>query len=140
LDEVDYSAPVDEKDESTIRVPWEILVSLYERLPTSDERVGDFALLALRVKELFEAAKTWQDEISVYTMLSNRGGKRRAAQEVSEEDAERSQQMEMDRMKQLAKSPILSKVSSATMFETVLSIYDKIMDILNILSIDDNLF
>lgn len=97
---------MDEKDEGS-RIPWEVLVSLHERLPSSEERVGDFALLALRVKELFEAAKSWQDEISVYTMLSNRGGKRRAA---DQEDSEQSQKVEMDRMKQLAKSPILSKV------------------------------
>jgi hypothetical protein len=59
------------------RVPWDVLVQLHERTPSSDLVLGDFACVALRVKELYEAAKRWQDDISKLTMLSLRGVKRR---------------------------------------------------------------
>jgi hypothetical protein len=59
------------------RVPWDVLVQLHERTPSSDLVLGDFACVAVRVKELYEAAKRWQDDISKLTMLSLRGLKRR---------------------------------------------------------------
>jgi hypothetical protein len=114
LDEASYSAPIEEEDVSTVRVPWDVLITLHDRIPVSpDNSVGDFALVALRVKELYEAAKAWQDQITNNTMISFRGGKRRAPSSSQDTEAEQdnSSQIQMEEMKRLAKSPILSKVS-----------------------------
>jgi hypothetical protein len=91
-----------------------VLITLHDRIPVSpDDRVGDFALVALRVKELYEAARAWQDQITNNTMISFRGGKRRAPSSSQDTEAEQdnSSQIQMEEMKRLAKNPILSKVS-----------------------------
>jgi hypothetical protein len=114
LDEALYSAPIEEEDVSTVRVPWDVLITLHDRIPaSSDDRVGDFALVALRVKELYEAAKVWQDQITNNTMISFRGGKRRTPSSSQDTEAEQdnSSQIQMEDMKRLARNPILSKVS-----------------------------
>jgi hypothetical protein len=115
LDGASYSAPIEEEDVSTVsKVPWDMLIALHDRIPVSpDDRVGDFALVALRVKELYKAAKAWQDQITNNTMISFRGGKRRAPSSSQDTEAEQdnSSQIQMEEMKRLAKNPILSKVS-----------------------------
>jgi hypothetical protein len=70
----DVSGFITSKDD---RVPWDILVSLAERPPNWDETVGDFAYVLLRVKEIYQDASRWQDEISFFTQISLRGGRRR---------------------------------------------------------------
>ena len=99
-------------DESTARIPWDVLVALYDRIPVSpEEQVGDFALVALRVTELYEAAKAWQDEITNNTMISFRGGKRRAPSlSPTKQSQDTDAKIEIDKMQKLAKNPVLSKV------------------------------
>jgi hypothetical protein len=96
-------------------------VSLYDRIPCEvEERSGDFALVSLRVRDLFDAAKNWQDEITRNTMISKRGGKRRTTAVGSpgkaEQDQEASSRLQMEHMKQLVANPILSKVSPSNEF------------------------
>jgi hypothetical protein len=119
LDEASYSAPIKDDDNTTARIPWDVLVGLFDRLPGSvEERTCDFALVALRVTELFDSAKAWQDEITNNTMLSNRGGKRREtagsspvkSRGTEDEDDSNSAKLEMQKIEQLSKNPILSKV------------------------------
>jgi hypothetical protein len=108
LDEASYNNPVDH------RVPWNVLVSLNERLPHEpDAQVGAFALVSLRVRELYETGKKWQDEITRNTALTSRGGKRRApgGNQKSEQDPEATSKLQLEKMKQLAEHPILSKVA-----------------------------
>ena len=115
LDEASYSAPVDKG--SIERVPWDVLVSLHDRIPLDEyEHVGAFALVILRVRELYQAGKKWQDEITRTTMITKRGGKRRApgGSPKKEEDPEATSKLQMETMKKLAKHPILSKVSFFT--------------------------
>lgn len=108
LDEASYNDPVDQ------RVPWNILVSLNERLPDEpDAQVGAFALVSLRVRELYESGKNWQDEITRNTALTFRGGKRRApgGNQQSDQDPDATSKLQTEKMKQLAEHPILSKVA-----------------------------
>lgn len=99
-------------------------MGLYDRIPCEvEERAGDFALVSLRVRELYEAGKKWQDEITRTTMLSFRGGKRRAptgpgafSPVKPEKEQEASSQLRMEQMKKLAEHPILAKVSSILEF------------------------
>lgn len=112
LDEASYSAQT-EKD-SIKRVPWDVIVSLHERLPCDDSiHVGAFALVILRVRELFETGKKWQDEISRTTTITKRGGKRRVPGGTAkkEEDPEVTARLQMETLKKLAEHPILLKVA-----------------------------
>jgi hypothetical protein len=94
-----------------ISIPWDVLVSLHERLPSpeNDGPGGNIARVSLRVEELYEAAKAWQEEVTSHLSLSFRGSKRRApgAQE-SDGDLTGTN---MARLAQLAKHPILARVS-----------------------------
>jgi hypothetical protein len=93
-------------------------------MPSSNEEIGDFACVVLRVRELHEAAKAWQDEISTLTMLSLRGGKRRnqsaasplksPARNDDEDISSSSSRIDVDKVLQLYHHPILSKVRSKT--------------------------
>ena len=91
-------------------------MTLYDKMPSSsEERIGDFALVALRVGELYDAAKKWQEEITMNTMISIRGGKRRSPGSPAKSpqpDRDQSSKVEMDHVQRLAKNPILAKVRS----------------------------
>jgi hypothetical protein len=100
------------------RIPWDVLVNLFERLPSSFQDIGDFAGVVLRVKELYEVANEWQQEISSLTMLSLRGGKRRnptlqSPGKDEESDAkDPSSVIEMKKVAELCHHPILEKVKN----------------------------
>lgn len=107
------------------RVPWDILISLNDRFPQvgiGDH--GDFACLLIRVKELYEKAKAWQDEISELTMLSLRGGKRRNQTvspsklvelgDVAETD-DAPNKIDLYKVHELSHHPILAKVQCVSM-------------------------
>lgn len=107
LDEVSFSSSSQDQ-----RIPFDVLISLFDRMPYEvQNQAGDFALISLRVQELYTAAKKWQDEITRNTAISFRGGKRRAVGSpgASEPDQEASR-LQMEQMKKLAENPILSKV------------------------------
>jgi hypothetical protein len=113
LDEASFSFS-DEDIDSSKRIPFDILISLYDRMPCEVEKqAGDFALISLRVRELYDAAKKWQDEITRDTTISFRGGKRRAVGSPGsvDPDQEASSKLQMEQMKKLAENPILTKVS-----------------------------
>lgn len=114
LDEASYSDARCGEDNEDTRVPWDVLVTLFERVPLEEEvPIDDFALVSLRVRELYHAARKWQDEITRSTLLSNRGGKRRglgAPPSKGEHDGE-SSKLQLEQMEQLAANPILSKVA-----------------------------
>ncbi|KAL7580934.1 hypothetical protein ACA910_005752 [Epithemia clementina (nom. ined.)] len=94
------------------RMPFDVLVKLNENKPEMVSGMGDFTLVLLRLKELFEAANSWQDEVSNETLLSLRGGKRRntPAGENGEVD-EGVQKIDLARVAQLSASPILKKIT-----------------------------
>ena len=120
VEEATYSKIGSEGDKDEFeRIPWDVLVSLNDRLPGDvEETVGNFALVSLRVRELFEEGRKWQEEITQNTMLSIRGGKRRAPTASSvgspskEQDPENSNRIQMQKMEQLAEHPVLLKVRS----------------------------
>ena len=94
-----------------------MIVSLNDRMPGEvDETVGNFALVSLRVRELFEEGRKWQEEITQHTMLSIRGGKRRDATSAhmespsKEQDQENSSSLHIEKMERLAQHPVLRKV------------------------------
>jgi hypothetical protein len=61
LDEASFNAPVDVES----RVPWGVLVSLNERIPYEHDEhtgAGAFALVSLRIRELYEAGRKWQGQ------------------------------------------------------------------------------
>lgn len=108
LDETSYAIFAKRNE----RIPWDVLVPLAERLPQSDNStIDDFALVSMRISELYSVAKRWQDEITRLTLLSNRGGKRRNQLQLptKEEDQETSK-LQIEKMQQLADDQILSKV------------------------------
>lgn len=101
------------------RIPWDVLVGLYDKIPNEADGSGDFALCTMRVKDLYAAASKWQDEISRTTMISNRGNKRRAPKSTNPEspagkvvgqETENAAKLQMQKMELLAGDPILSKV------------------------------
>jgi hypothetical protein len=92
------------------RVPWDVLVSLHGVLPSPDIEKGDFALIVFRVKELHEAAKKWQAEISNFTMLSLRGGKRRTINSPVTTEEEGNESADVEAISKFCDNPILSKV------------------------------
>ena len=109
LDEASYA--IFSQDDA--RIPLDVLVSLSERRPHSDDNaIDDFALVSMRVADLYKNATKWQDEITRSTLLSNRGGKRRnqGLSPTKEQDQEASSKLQIERMQQLADYPILSKV------------------------------
>jgi hypothetical protein len=103
LEQASYDAAEPDDSEANPRIPFHVLEKLHDRIPCSPEgRTGDFALVALRISELYDAAKKWQEEITMSTMISNRGGKRRSH--------DNSSVVEMEQVQKLAKNPILAKV------------------------------
>jgi hypothetical protein len=96
------------------RVPWEILVGLFERTPsTRDGIVADIPKLVLRVRELHEAANQWQEEVSSLLALSIRGAKRRQAGSAVEGDSDGQDAQALltnVKLTELAKDPILKLV------------------------------
>jgi len=75
-------------------------------MPSSDLVKGDFACIVLRVKELYAAARKWQEDISSFTTLTMRGGRRRE----SADDPEAVTTIDLDMVTELCNNPILSKV------------------------------
>lgn len=100
-----YQAGCEVTQES--RIPWDVLVCLNERKPVGLENMGDCAGIALRVSETFDAAAAWQTEISKFTMLSFRGGKRRG--EESECGAQPT--VDVEQVRRLVRDPVLRKVA-----------------------------
>jgi hypothetical protein len=102
-------------DEDDTRVPWDVLVSLHDRIPQA-ESGADFNYVVLRVKELYEGANAWQEEISELTMLSLRGSKRRNPGTPPSNAADSGAGdpvniIDLDKVMELSNHPILSKVS-----------------------------
>ena len=92
-------------------MPWDVLLVLHERKPGGLEKMGDCAGIALRLADVFEAATAWQQEISKVTMLSNRGGKRRAEAIDAETDGSLLRTVDVEKVYRLAKDPVLQKVA-----------------------------
>lgn len=114
--EVDDNYMSDDTDRSekpqSVAIPWEVLVSLHDRLPDPITGPGgDCARVSLRVEELFEAAKTWQDEVTSQMSLSFRGGPRRRVPGAPTAETEDAPKINMGRLAQLAQHPILARVS-----------------------------
>ena len=114
----DDSASAQRTDDSVERVPWDTLVSLSDRLPTSEQESpsGEFACVILRVKELYEAARDWQEQISSFTKLSLRGVKRRnplspsATKSPDDDSKEQPPIIGVGKLAELCQHPILEKV------------------------------
>jgi hypothetical protein len=106
---------VENVDGKSPRVPFEVLIALFERLPSSEQDSGDFACVVLRVKDLYEASNKWQQEMSALTKLSLRGGKRRIPVSQSptkaDEDFIEPPMIELKKVEELCEHPILRKVS-----------------------------
>lgn len=111
------------------RVPWEVLVSLFERMPVTNEQNGDLACVCLRVKEQYDAANDWQKQISSMTMLSLRGGKKRiqaAPSSLKENEAyfkESPALIELEKVSELCHHPILSKVGAERQREALVTCF-----------------
>ena len=93
-----------------------MLVSLEDKLTCPSVDSGEFACVILRVKELYEAASEWQQEISWFTKLSLRGMKRRGPASLiktdDDDDAkEQASIIGMQKVEELCGHPILLKVS-----------------------------
>ena len=79
---------------------------------------GDFARLLIRVKEIFDSAFWWQEEVSKLTRLSMRGGKRRLAQTPDSNDTDDSQQrINLAEVAAMSHHPILRKVSLSSAWD-----------------------
>ena len=97
------------------RIPWEALLKLHDTHPVlGEDETGGLACLIMRVRELHEIASAWQHEISSFTQLSLRGGKRRGSpSKGSRDDAEteQSERVEVEKLTELCRHPVLEKVS-----------------------------
>ena len=128
-------------------VPWDILVSLYERCPLSFDKSGnacgdvieaDIIRVCLRVRELYLSAVEWQEEVTQMIPVSIRGRKRRARNPEHHTDKGGSVQpvgqlssvasgsdklcdTDIQQLEKLAKNPILDKVSSGACLMIVFS-------------------
>ena len=108
----DYHDMSEQSQTSTIPVPWDVLVQLHDRLPDPVTGPGgDIARVSLRVEELFDAAKAWQDEVTNQMSLSFRGGAKRRVPVAGASEPEEAPKIDMGRLAQLAKHPILARVS-----------------------------
>jgi hypothetical protein len=95
------------------RISYEVLVKLFDSRPTLEqEDMKDFACLLLRVCELYKAARAWQEEVSNLTMISLRGGKRRASPMKGEgaENEDEPSQIDVVKVSKLSNNSILKKV------------------------------
>jgi hypothetical protein len=116
--EASYSSSTNEDEIGSSRIPWDALTHIHDRIPNELSGCRESTLCIMRVKELYRAAKRWQDEISRTTMISNRGNKRRGAiasyqenlGQDDTEDAEKDEKLRMEKMELLAKDWVLSKV------------------------------
>ena len=100
--------PPQAEETHSAAIPWDVLVSLHERVPDPTAGLGgDLARVSLRVKELFEVANTWQEEVTSQLSLSYRGGAKRGAA-IESDDAPK---INLGRLAQLAEHPILARVS-----------------------------
>lgn len=101
------------------RIPWDVLVKLFESAPFCDQDTGDFAFVVLRLKELHDEADAWQEEVSKLTMISLRGGKKRSTPSKSLSplkfgeggEQEESSMLELEKVTELSNDPILTKVA-----------------------------
>ncbi|KAG7363444.1 transcription factor S-II TFIIS [Nitzschia inconspicua] len=98
-----------------MRIPWDALVGLYDKIPRDVDGTGDFTRCIKAVTELFSSASTWNNEITQSTLLSNRGNKRRLASDCADATLEgsvgdTSAKIQITQMELLANDPILSKV------------------------------
>ncbi|KAL3920413.1 MAG: hypothetical protein SGILL_003277, partial [Bacillariaceae sp.] len=107
-----------EGESNDMRIPWDALVSLKDKIPKDVEGSGDFALCVMRVTELYEACSKWNNEITTFTLLSNRGNKRRVATSLNAEnddsnvesnEGENAAKLQMAKMELLASDPILKR-------------------------------
>eukprot|EP00546_Thalassionema_frauenfeldii_P020557 CAMPEP_0178903134 /NCGR_PEP_ID=MMETSP0786-20121207/4990_1 /TAXON_ID=186022 /ORGANISM="Thalassionema frauenfeldii, Strain CCMP 1798" /LENGTH=1932 /DNA_ID=CAMNT_0020574475 /DNA_START=167 /DNA_END=5965 /DNA_ORIENTATION=+ len=102
------------KVEQEKRIPWDVLVSLFERVPSGkDDVTDDMQRLILRVNELYDAANMWQAEVSSFLSLSIRGAKRRNTTngtEDLEQDGGRRKVSYMQ-LSNLAKDPVLEIIA-----------------------------
>lgn len=96
---------------------WDVLVALFEKIPTSadDGNHTDIARVALRVRELYDSAITWQEEVTTLLSLSFRGAKRRSPFTVQSKmafalESENQEKIDLSKMADLAKNPILKVV------------------------------
>ena len=96
--------------ENDWRIPWEALLKQYDTRPVLDQdETGGLACLVVRICELHEAASLWQNEVSSFTQLSLRGGKRRDTTR-DEAETEESGQVQVEKLTELCRHPILDKV------------------------------
>lgn len=117
--EASFSCTSNEEKTGSNRIPWNVLVYIHERIPIDLSGCRESTLSILRVQELYIAAKRWQDEISRTTLISNRGNKRRGARTFHQENAtqfdnqdeEKNEKIQIEKMELLAKDRILSKVN-----------------------------
>lgn len=107
------------------RVPWDVLVSLHDRIPTSEEGLRDFSCIVLRVQELYDAASQWQEDVSILTNLSLRGRKRRNqiahpaakyATDNSEAEESPTKIIQVKKVAELSNHPIMLKVGASYKF------------------------
>jgi hypothetical protein len=109
------------RDTTLERVPWDVLLSLHTRMPSSDLFVGAFAQIKLRVQKTFEDASKWQEDVTGLTNLSLRGGNRRVKSSTkrkcdSADDLDSSSGADFDKLVVLSNNPILSMVSVKSCF------------------------
>jgi len=93
------------------RVPLDVLFKLHDTSPDMIENSGDFALVVVRVKELHEAASKWQSEVSNLTLLSMRGGKRRAQQSDGLDGDDAQQRIDPAKVAAMSNHQILKRVA-----------------------------
>eukprot|EP00536_Pseudo-nitzschia_multiseries_P009367 jgi/Psemu1/297229/fgenesh1_pm.260_\ len=116
--EASFSASNNENRKETSRITWDTLVNLHDRIPNEISGSGSPILCILRVRELYGAAKMWQDEVCRSTMISKRGNKRRGAKqsyqanslEVDNKNTEKDAKIRLEEIESLAEDPILTKV------------------------------
>eukprot|EP00977_Amphora_coffeiformis_P005111 scaffold1071_cov166-Amphora_coffeaeformis.AAC.19 len=110
----DLPAEADETTESDddIRIQWETLLKLNDsQPPLAENETGGLAALVMRVRELHHSASSWQEEISSFTQLSLRGGKRRDVPTKGEADADESERVDLEKLTDLCTHPVLDKVA-----------------------------
>ena len=96
-------------EKENFRIPWDALVKLHDSVPEWEEDKGDFTGMILRVKELYDAADAWQQEVSSLTNLSLRGGKKRVIS--PPRDGEDDQPMiDFEKVAELSDDPVLESV------------------------------
>ena len=114
----DLPKEVDEATESDddIRIQWETLLKLNDsQPPLAENETGGLAALVMRVRELHQLASFWQEEISSFTQLSLRGGKRRDVPTKGETEADESERVDLAKLTDLCTHPVLDKVRWKTL-------------------------